>query len=131
MTGETTEERERGRAARDMVMSIALRLAGEVIDKAEAAGLQQAHLVDTADTLNATWDMRVVFYREPMTVAISMQPALREDALAEQETIEVDGMQVAFMSAAEMMALFGVTPQQPMLQYVVPVAWVLAARGGL
>lgn len=124
---DSTEERERDAAIREMVLALALKLCASVVERAEAAGLQQAHLVEDVDEAGATWKMRAIYYREPMTCHLQATVEAGDD---HAKTLDI-GDGVTFISAEELIRLFGGGPQAPALQLVVPVSWVkLAAAHG-
>lgn len=124
------EGRELGEAeARDMVLSLALQLAGEVVERAEAAGLSQAMLQDEADALGATWRMTSIYYRETAAVQVTAVADLKEPAEGGAEAVEV-GEHVLFFDAEQLRRLFGRgAGSEANFQFVVPVSWVKLARG--
>lgn len=134
MTGRDKETREREAEVREMVLSAVLGLAGSVVDKAETAGLQQAHLVEELDAAGAVWTVRAIFYRETMCVQIAATAKPKESSLPEGfdgAAVEIPGVGVGrFVSPEELMRLFNTGEGQPSLSFVVPVAWVLLARWG-
>lgn len=111
---------------RGMVLSVALGLCAAVAEKAEQAGLQQAHLVEDVDAAGATWKMRAVYYRETLVVQVTGHVTSPPD-----ENAEIAGRQVGpviVFTQEQMMRLFGDGEQRPSFQYVVPVPWVKAAH---
>jgi hypothetical protein len=118
---------------REMVLSVALGLAASVLQKAEDAELQQAHLVDEVDAAGATWRMRAVFYRETMSVQVSGEGLPHEPLEGMEGGIAIPGVGV-MVPPAELLKLFGGNGVQPTINYVVPAAWVklaTSAGGGL
>ena len=111
---------------REMVLSVALGLCGSVVEKAEDAGLQQAHLVEDVDAGGVKWSMRAVFYGEPQTVGLTASIVSAPEENAANAGVEVGG--AMFFSHADLLRVFGLGAQAPQLQFIVPVAWVKLAH---
>lgn len=125
----TSEQRAEHEAAiREMVLSIALRLSVDVVDRASAAGLSSATLKDEVDAAGLRWLMRATFYGEPMTVQIhaSGHPILDD---AESEAVELPGQPgVLFVPQREIARLFTGQGGNAQFEFLVPVAWLRAAE---
>jgi hypothetical protein len=110
---------------REMVMGVALALCASVVEKAEAAGLQQAHLVEDVPAGGVTWAMRAIFYGEPQTVGLNAVVKSPPEEASEGAEVADGAM---FFSHEALLRVFGLGPQAPQLQFVAPVSWIKLAH---